>query len=63
MPTAPSGSSLVSSTSACAATASRSPGHQFPDFEQVVEQGDGYDVVRKHEKEAAEVAEETDPRS
>lgn len=38
-------------------------GHQFPDFEQVVEQADGYDVVRKQEKEAAEVAEETDPRS
>ena len=38
-------------------------GHQFPDFEQVVEQADGYDVVRKHENEAAEVAEETDPRS
>ena len=37
--------------------------HQFPDFEQVVEQGDGYDVVRKQEPEAAEVAEETDPRS
>jgi hypothetical protein len=38
-------------------------GHQFPDVEQVVEQGDGYDVVRKQEREAAEVAEETDPRS
>jgi hypothetical protein len=38
-------------------------GHQFPEIEQVVEQGDGYDVVRKQEKEAAEVAEETDPRS
>jgi hypothetical protein len=38
-------------------------GHQLPDFEEVVEQADGYDVVRKQEKEAAEVAEETDPRS
>ena len=38
-------------------------GHEFPDFEQVVEEAEGYDVVRKQEKEAAEVAEETDPRS
>jgi hypothetical protein len=38
-------------------------GHQFPEIEQVVEQADGYDVVRKQEPEAAEVAEETDPRS
>jgi hypothetical protein len=38
-------------------------GHQFPDIEQVAEEGDGYDVVRKQEPQAAEVAEETDPRS
>jgi hypothetical protein len=38
-------------------------GHEFPDVEQVVEQAEGYDVVRKRETEAAEVADETDPRS
>jgi hypothetical protein len=38
-------------------------GHEFPEAERVVEQADGYDVVRKNETEAAEVAEETDPRS
>jgi hypothetical protein len=38
-------------------------GHEFPDIEQIVDQADGYDVVRKKESEAAEVAEETDPRS
>lgn len=38
-------------------------GHEFPEAERVVEQADGYDVVRKQQSEAAEVAEETDPRS
>jgi hypothetical protein len=38
-------------------------GHQFPEAESVVDRRDGYDVVRKNESEAAEVAEETDPRS
>jgi hypothetical protein len=38
-------------------------GHEFPGIEQVVEHADGYDVVRKKESEAAEVADETDPRS
>ena len=38
-------------------------GHEFPGVEQVVEQTDGYDVVRKKESDAAEVADETDPRS
>ena len=37
-------------------------GHEFPDAEQVVEQAEGYDVVRKL-AEAAELAEDTDPRS
>jgi hypothetical protein len=37
-------------------------GHEFPEAEQVVEQADGYDVVRKVE-DAAELADETDPRS
>jgi hypothetical protein len=38
-------------------------GHEFPEAESVVEHADGYDVVRKREDEAVEVAEETDPRS
>jgi hypothetical protein len=38
-------------------------GHVFPDVEQVVEEADGYDVVEKQEGTAAEVSEETDPRS
>jgi hypothetical protein len=37
-------------------------GHVFPGIERVVEEADGYDVVRK-QGEAAELAEETDPRS
>jgi hypothetical protein len=39
------------------------PGHVLPEFESVVESGDGYDVVEKEEGTAAELAEETDPRS
>jgi hypothetical protein len=39
------------------------PGHQLPEFESVVERGDGYDVVEKREGTAAALAEETDPRS
>jgi hypothetical protein len=38
-------------------------GHEFPQAERIVEHADGYDVVRKREPEAAEIAEETDPRS
>lgn len=38
-------------------------GHELLDVEQVVEQRDGYLVVQKREGIAAEVAEETDPRS
>jgi hypothetical protein len=38
-------------------------GHSLPKFESVVESGDGYDVVEKVDGTAAELAEETDPRS
>ena len=38
-------------------------GHDFPEAEGIVDEADGYDVVRKQEPEAAEIAEETDPRS
>jgi hypothetical protein len=39
------------------------PGHNLPEYESVVASGDGYDVVRKQAGPAAELAEETDPRS
>jgi hypothetical protein len=39
------------------------PGHELSDFESVVENGDGYDVVKKRDGTAARLAEETDPRS
>jgi hypothetical protein len=39
------------------------PGHATPDVEDVVEQADGYDVVRKHPGEAQQLAAETDPRA
>ena len=38
------------------------PGHQIPEVEDVVEQHERYDVVRKHDHEA-QIAIETDPRS
>ena len=38
------------------------PGHEIPAVEDVVEHGDGYDVVRKHPGGPAELAEATDPR-
>jgi hypothetical protein len=38
-------------------------GHEIPDVETVIEEADGYDVVRKNEGEAAELSRETDPRS
>jgi hypothetical protein len=38
-------------------------GHAVPEYESVVESGDGYDVVEKVDGTAAELAEETDPRS
>lgn len=37
------------------------PGHESPEVERVVERHDGYDVVEKHEEEAA-IAREADPR-
>ena len=38
-----------------------SPGHVIPDVEEVVEQGDGYEVVEKHEGGPAEYAAEHAP--
>lgn len=39
------------------------PGHGIEDVESVVESRGSYDVVRKHDGEAARIARETDPRS
>jgi hypothetical protein len=39
------------------------PGHAEPDVESIVEQGDGFEIVRKDRGEAAELATEHDPRS
>jgi len=39
------------------------PGHERLEVEAIVEQDDGYLVVRKHEGEAADIARQTDPRS
>ena len=39
------------------------PGHELPKFESVVESEGHYDVVQKREGAAAELAEETNPRS
>jgi DNA polymerase III sliding clamp (beta) subunit (PCNA family) len=39
------------------------PGHELPEFESVVKNEERYDVVQKRSGEAAELAEETDPRS
>ncbi|HET7572203.1 MAG TPA: hypothetical protein VFJ77_05975 [Gaiellaceae bacterium] len=39
------------------------PGHVAEDVEDVVDRGDGYEVVRKHPGLPAEIARETDPRS
>ncbi len=38
-------------------------GHVFPELESVVERGEGWEVVQKHEGVATEVAHETNPRS
>ena len=38
------------------------PGHEAPDVEDVVEEGPGFEVVRKHPGEAGRIAKETDPR-
>ncbi len=40
-----------------------SPGHDAPDVEEVVENGAGYDIVRKHAGVPEELAEQSDPRS
>jgi hypothetical protein len=39
------------------------PGHEIAEFESVVERKGRYDVVRKKNGAAVEVAKETDPRS
>lgn len=39
------------------------PGHELPEFESVVQSGEGYDIVQKREGPAATLAKETDPRS
>lgn len=38
-------------------------GHVFPSVERVVERADGYEIVQKQDGPAAELSEETDPRS
>lgn len=38
------------------------PGHEAADTEDIVEDGDGYLVVRKHE-DVADIVDSTDPRS
>lgn len=39
------------------------PGHAIPEFESVIDSTGEYDVVEKEAGPAAELAEETDPRS
>jgi hypothetical protein len=39
------------------------PGHELTDVEDVVQEQDGFNVVRKHPGEPAAVAKATDPRS
>jgi len=39
------------------------PGHEIADVEELIQRGNGYDVIRKHEGPPADVARETDPRS
>lgn len=38
------------------------PGHAIPEVEEIVDEGAGFEVVRKH-AEAAEIAERMDPRA
>lgn len=38
------------------------PGHAIPEVEEIVDEGAGFEVVRKHDEEA-EIAERTDPRA
>jgi hypothetical protein len=45
-----------------AATFAVLPGHEIPDTETVVEEHEGYLVVRKHEDGPAQLAREADPR-
>jgi hypothetical protein len=37
------------------------PGHGIPDVEEIVDEGEGFEVARKHMEEV-EIAERTDPR-
>jgi hypothetical protein len=39
------------------------PGHERPELDQLVEQGDGFVIVRKDTPASARIAERTDPRS
>lgn len=39
------------------------PGHEHADLEEVVEEHDGYHVVRKRDPDAAQVVRDLDPRS
>ena len=39
------------------------PGHEHEELEEVIEEYDGYHVVRKRDPDAAQVARELDPRS
>lgn len=39
------------------------PGHEIPEFESVLAEGDGYEIVRKRGGAPAEISEKTDPRS
>jgi hypothetical protein len=39
------------------------PGHEAPDVESIIERREGYDLIRKHEPEPANLARETDPRA
>ena len=39
------------------------PGHELPEAETVVEEHEGYVVVRKHEDGPAQLAREADPRA
>jgi hypothetical protein len=37
-------------------------GHELPEVEDVIDRGDGYVVVRKHDDAEAEIVQRTDPR-
>jgi hypothetical protein len=39
------------------------PGHAQPELETIVERHGDYEIVEKHEGDAARIAEETDPRA